>query len=89
MTEEKKQKDGTKEMLSYSKVTNNNIYLKDPDSVIENATQFTLTFQDKFFSDTYGEIDAKREEQKEILDVKRKPARNVMEDEEESEKTDW
>ena len=77
------------EMMSYSKVTNNNVYLKDPDSVIQNASQFVLTFQERFFAESYGEIDAKREEQKEILNVGRNAAPKNAENDEETEKTDW
>lgn len=77
------------EMMSYSKVTNNNVYLKDPDSVIQNASQFVLTFQEQFFAESYGEIDAKREEQKEILNVGRNAAPKNVENDEEMEKTDW
>ena len=77
------------EMMAYSKVTNNSIYLKDPDSVIQNASQFALTFQEKFFEESYGEIDARREEMKETINVQHKTATRTIENEEEMEKTDW
>lgn len=49
------------QFLEYSRATNMNIYLKDPDTVMSNATYFVQDFQDRYIEEVYPD-EADREE---------------------------
>lgn len=69
------------EFMAYSQVTNMQKYLKDPDEIMNNATNFVLDFQDKYMEETFPEVMERKE--KEIIPVshgKIKPDKDDEED---------
>ena len=50
------------DFLEFSRVTNMEKYLKDPDGVMNNATNFIMRFQDKYMEEAYPDMEYEREE---------------------------
>jgi len=59
------------DFLEQSRVTNMDIYLKDPDKVMNLATNFIMRFQDKYMDESYPDMMFEEEEnEKENLPVR-------------------
>ncbi len=73
-------------ILVESRVTNMNIYLKEPDRAIEAASQLTLGFQDRYVENTSSEfdIDTTRQKREEEQQPKTKKIQQQDEDDDDS-----